>query len=128
MAAAQASGGPTEQESVRRNVTKFLGGVPGSHGGIAPDFAVWVNRQVMIAFTTMMWMAEVLGYDTAPMEGFWEDKVKAVLKVPDSVRVVALLAIGRRKGADKPFAGRFPVSRSVFGEEWGRPIRLTGGC
>jgi nitroreductase len=29
---------------------------------------------VMIAMTTMMWMAEVLGYDTAPMEGFFEDK------------------------------------------------------
>jgi len=36
----------------------------------------------------------VLGYDTAPMEGFQEDKVKELLKIPDSVRVVALLAIG----------------------------------
>ena len=127
MAEAQASGSPAEHESTRRNVTKFLGAVPGMHGGIAPDMAVWVNRQVMIAFTTMMWMAEALGYDTAPMEGFWEDKVKQLLKVPDSVRVVALLAIGRRSAQDKPFAGRFPISRTVFAEEWGQPIRLTGG-
>ena len=30
----------------------------------------WLNKMVMIAFTHMMLMAEVMGYDTAPMEGF----------------------------------------------------------
>ena len=98
--------------------------MPGTLGGIGPDLAVWVNRHVMIAFTTMMWMAEVLGYDTAPMEGFQEDKVKELLKIPDSVRVVALLAIGHRRGADKPYAGRFPMLRLVFAEEWGTAIEL----
>ena len=113
-------GGHAEHESVRHDVNKFLGGTPGALGGIGPDLAVWVNRQVMMAFTTMMWMAEVLGYSTTPMEGFWEDKVKSLLKIPDSVRVVALLAIGRRKGSSKAYPGRFPMSRSVFLEEWGR--------
>jgi len=127
MAGARGSGTPAEHESTRRNVIKFLGGVPGNHGGIAPDLAVWVNRQVMIAFTTMMWMAEALGYDSAPMEGFWEDKVKQLLKIPDTVRVVALLAIGHRSTPDKPHGGRFPISHTVFAEEWGKPIRLTGG-
>lgn len=126
MAALHGSDGPAKHESVRRNVIRFLGGVPGNQGGIGPDLAVWVNRQVMVAFTTMMWMAEVLGYDTAPMEGFWEDQVKAVLKIPDSVRVVALLAIGHGKDAEKPFAERFPMSRSVFAEEWGKSIRVAG--
>jgi nitroreductase len=74
----------------------------------------------MIAFTTMLWAAETMGYDTAPMEGFEEDKVKALLKIPDGVRVVALLAVGRRKGAEKPYGGRFDPERTVFGEEWGR--------
>jgi nitroreductase len=124
---AEAHGSSADQrESIRRNVTKFLGRAPGQHGGINPDLAVWVNRQVMLAFTTMMWMAESLGYDTAPMEGFWEDKVRAVLAIPDSVRVVALLAMGRREDADKPFAGRFPMSHTVYAENWGDPIRLTG--
>jgi nitroreductase len=76
----------------------------------------------MIAYTTMMWMAEALGYDTAPMEGFLEDKVKDVLKIPQRVRVVALLAIGRRKGPDKPYGGRFDPSRTVFADEWGKKI------
>jgi len=115
-----------EQESVRRNVTKFLS-VPGNHGGIAPDAAVWVNRQVMIAFTTMMWMAEVLGYETAPMEGFWEDKVKQVLNIPGGIRVVALLAIGRHQGPERPYGGRFPLSKLFFAERWGEALKLDGG-
>ena len=124
LAESHGHGGPSERESARRNIINFLGGSPGPLGGIGPDLAVWVNRHVMIAFTTMMWMAEVLGYDTAPMEAFWEDKVKELLRIPESVRVVALLAIGRRQGADKPYAGRFPMSRLIFAEEWGRPIQL----
>ncbi len=109
-------------ESTRAKVTKFFESAPGVASGVAPDFAVWVNRQTMIAFTTMMWMAEVLGYDTAPMEGFYEDKVRATLGIPDHVRVVALLAIGRLSGPDKLFAGRFPMSRTVFADSWGGPL------
>ncbi len=115
-------GTPAALEQARKNISSFLGGTPGAAGGIAPDLGVWVNRHTTIAWTTMMWMAEALGYDTAPMEGFFEDKVKELLKIPASVRVVALLAIGRRKGADKPYGGRFPMARTVFGEEWGRGL------
>jgi nitroreductase len=107
--------------SMRKNIANFFS-APGNAGGLAPDFAVWANRQTMIAFTTMMWMAEVLGYDTAPMEGFYEDQVKATLGIPAHVRVVALLAIGHRKGEDKRFAGRFAMQRTVFAEKWGNPI------
>jgi nitroreductase len=78
----------------------------------------------MIAFTTMMWAAETLGYDTAPMEGFMEDQVKALLQIPERVRVVALLAIGRLEGKDKLYAGRFEPARSVFAETWGKSIEF----
>ena len=115
--------GPERLEKVRRTLEAFLGH-PGPSGGVGPDIAVWVNRQVMIAFTTMLWMAEVLGYDTAPMEGFQEDKVRETLQIPAHVRVVALLAIGRRQGEDKPYEGRFAMSRSVFAERWGKLIDL----
>ena len=89
-----------------------------------PNIAMWLNRHVMIAFTHMMLMAEALGYDTAPMEGFWEDKTRALLKIPESVRVVALLGIGRLKGEDKKYGGRRPMTSVIFGEEWGKPIAL----
>lgn len=115
---------PALQERTRRSVTSFFSSAPGDAGGVAPDFAVWVNRHVMIAFTHIMLMAEALGYDTAPMEGFYESKVKALLKLPESVGVVALLAIGRLKEPDKLFTGRFPISRVCFAEEWGKPLQL----
>ena len=46
-----------------------------------PNIEMWLNRHVMIAFTHMMLMAEVLGYDTAPMEGYEPEKVSEVLEV-----------------------------------------------
>ena len=124
LAAENSYGGQQLHEGVRQRVKNFLGGAPGTAGGVAPTFDLWVNRHVMIALTTMMWMAEVLGYDTAPMEGFQEDKVKALLHIPEHVRVVALLAIGRRKGDDKPYGGRFDSAYTVFAEDWGRKIEF----
>ena len=70
----------------RANVSADLG----SH----PNISMWVTKQTMIAATTMMWMAEALGYDTGPMEGSYEDKVREVLAIPNNVRVLFLLAIG----------------------------------
>jgi nitroreductase len=89
-----------------------------------PNFPVWLNRHVMIAFTSMMLMAEVLGYDTAPMEGFEQEKVREVLKLPLSYHVVALLGIGRLKGGDKFHGGRFSMARTVFAEEFGKPVKF----
>ena len=109
--------------SMRKNIAGFFGSAPGAAGGLAPDFAVWANRQTMIAFTTMMWMAEVLGYDTAPMEGFEQEKVHEVLRLPLSYWVVALLAVGHLKGPDKFSGGRFEMSHTVFAEEFGKPLK-----
>lgn len=89
-----------------------------------PNLSMWLNRHVMIAFTTMMLMAEALGYDTAPMEGFEEEKVREVLRLPLSYNVVALLAIGFAKGPKKFSGGRFSMARTVFGEEYGKPAKF----
>ncbi len=83
----------------------------------------WLNKMVMLAFTSMMLMAEVLGYDTAPMEGFEQQRVCETLKLPMSYWVVALLAVGHLKGPDKFDGGRFDLSRTVFGEEYGKPLK-----
>ena len=122
MAAEHGYGGPAEHEGARKAVTGYLGNPPGNAGGIGPDIAVWANRHTMIAYTTMMWAAETMGYDTAPMEGFLEDKVKETLGIPAGVRVVALLAIGKRKGDKKPYGGRFPMDHTVFGDTWGKKL------
>ena len=83
----------------------------------------WLNKQVMLAFTHMLLMAEVMGYDTAPMEGFEQEKVHEVLRLPLSYWVVALLAIGHVKGSDKFNGGRFDMTHTVFGEEFGKPLK-----
>lgn len=111
-------------DAARQAVTGLLGGTGGTAAGIEQDVKIWVNRHVMIAFTAMMLMAEALGYDTAPMEGFYEDKVREVLGIPAQVKVVALLAIGHRRGADKPYGGRFPADHLVYSEHWGEPLKL----
>ncbi len=106
-------GGMSESysEQARQSIPTYL-----SHH---PNMAMWLNRQVMIAFTHIMLMAEVMGYDTAPMEGFEQEKVREVLKLPLSYHVVALLGIGHLKGTDKPNGGRFEMGRVVFDEEYG---------
>ena len=113
-----------------------LGGMPENYAEMAksnipnylsnhPNMPLWLTRQVMLAFTHMMLMAEVLGYDTAPMEGFEADKVHEVLKLPLSYSVVALLGIGHLKGPDKFLSERFSSSRTLFAEEYGKPLRLA---
>lgn len=103
-------------ESARPSIPEFLG----NH----PNLSAWLNRHVMVAFTTMMWMAEVLGYDTAPVEGYEADKVCEALNLPISYEVVAMLAIGHLKGPDKYYGGRFSMQRTVFDEEYGKPLKL----
>jgi nitroreductase len=104
-------------EQAKSNIPNYLS----NH----PDMALWLNRQVMLAFTHMLLMAEVLGYDTAPMEGFEQDKVHEVLKLPLSYSVVALLGIGHLNGPDKFYGDRFSMARTVFAEEYGKPIKLS---
>lgn len=89
-----------------------------------PNMPMWLNRHVMLAFTHMLLMAEVMGYDTAPMEGFEEEKVREVLKLPLSYTVVALLGIGHLKGSDNFNGKRFAPARTLFGEEFGKPLKL----
>lgn len=84
----------------------------------------WLNKQVTIATTSMMWMAEVLGYDTAMLEGFEQQGVCETLRLPMSYWVVSLLAIGHLKGPDKFDGGRFDSSHTVFGEEYGKQLKL----
>jgi nitroreductase len=100
----------------RINIPNYLG----NH----PNLDAWLNRQVTFALTTMMWRAESLGYNTSPMEGFEEEKVRGVLKLPLSYHVVALLAVGRGKGQPKFDGGRFSLGRTVFGEEYGVSLKL----
>jgi len=88
------------------------------------NLPMWLNRQVMIALTTMMLMAESLGYDTALMEGFIDQAVRDAVEAPRNMEVVCLLAIGHREGEDKRYGGRFPLERVLFAERFGDALEL----
>lgn len=102
---------------LKSHVTQFLNSLS------ADQMHGWLNKHVAIAMTHMMLMAEVMGYDTAPMEGFEPERVCEVLRLPMSYWVVALLAVGHASGSDKYDGGRLPMSHTVFGEEYGRPLK-----
>ena len=104
-------------DQARNNIPQYL-----SHFN-SDEMHGWLNKMVMIATTHMMLMAEVLGYDTAQMEGFEQDKVHEILRLPLSYWVVALLAIGHLKGPDKFDGGRFDLRHTVFSEEFGKPLK-----
>jgi nitroreductase len=110
-------GGDAWAQRKRKNVTADLG----SH----PDMSMWVAKQTMIAAKTMMWMAEALGYDTGPMEGFDEEGVRTVLSIPTHCRVLFLLAIGYLRGDDGKYPGRLSPSRTVFADRYGQPFRFA---
>jgi len=107
---------PSKSGEMRQTISRYFS----EHKNIP----LWLNRQVMIALTTMMLMAEALGYDTALMEGFEDGKVREAISAPERMEVICLLAIGHRQGEDKRYGGRFPADRVVFAESFGRPFPL----
>src|SRR5881409_1585201 len=109
-------GGEAWAQRKRKNVTADLR----SHR----NMPMWVAKQTMIAATTMMWMAEALGYDTGPMEGFDGEQVRAVLNIPATVRVLLLLAVGHLVGEDGRHPGRLSPARTVFSETYGQPFPM----
>ena len=104
-----------------REWQKYLESAMGFLGTQAMN--AWVTKHTMIAFTTMMYVAEAYGIDTAPMEGFDAAAVKREFAIPDEAEVVALLAIGYSQGEDKPYGGRFELPRVIIEERYGQPVR-----
>jgi nitroreductase len=104
------SGKADQVEQLKNTVNSFLANFPA---------AVWLNRHTMIAFTTMMLMAEVYGLDTAPMEGFDPEAVRREFGLPVEAEVISLLAIGYAQEPDKHYGGRLPLSEIVHREKYG---------
>ena len=105
------AGKADQLENIKNMTTKFLDRFPA---------AVWLNRHTMIAFTTMMLVAEAYGLDTAPMEGFDPEAVKEEFALPPEAEVVGLLAIGFAKDPDKVYGGRLALEEIISEEEFGR--------
>lgn len=83
---------------------------------------LWLNRQVMIAFTYLMLAIESLGWDTAPMEGFDGPAVRTAMGLPADSEVIALLAVGRALDPATPYPGRLGVGQIAFRETCDNPF------
>jgi nitroreductase len=112
------AGNADQAENIKTMATKFLNRFP---------TAVWLNRHTMIAFTTMMLVAEAYGLDTAPMEGFDPEAVKEEFALPPEAEVIGLLAIGFAKEPDKIYGGRLALKEIIFEEEYGRQWTSKSG-
>lgn len=106
-------GKPESNDKIIKGALEFIGNKVG--------WQPWLNRHTMIAFSFAMLMAESLGYDTAPMEGFDPEAVKREFKIPQDSEVIALLAIGHSKPPEKKYPGRLPLSEIAFTETYGQP-------
>lgn len=68
-------------------------------GGMAQEArAQWGNGQANIALGYLLLIAKSEGFDTSPMLGFQADQVKALLDIPASATITALVALGRGAG------------------------------
>jgi nitroreductase len=77
----------------------------------------WHEKDTMIALEHMVLAATALGYGTCWIGSFDEDGVKRLLKIPEKMKVVALLPIGIPD--EKPAArSRKELSEIFFKEEW----------
>lgn len=82
-------------------------------GGMTPEArAHWGNGQANIALGYLLLIAKSEGFDTSPMLGFQPDQVKAILDIPASATITALVALGR--GTDDGFRShRHAVQRTT---------------
>lgn len=111
-------GKPEMVPQIKKQASDFL-------RNVVPQ-SIWVNRHTMIAFTTMMLVAESYGLDTAPMEGFDPAAVRKEFGIPENAEVIALLAIGFGAEPDKAYGGRLALSEIVSEEHFGQPWKSSG--
>ncbi len=76
----------------------------------------WTNRQTMLAVAHIMIVAQSLGVDSCPMEGFVTAQVKEAFNIPPEVDVCCLLPLGYAKEPLKQYGGRFQNEKIFFNE------------
>jgi nitroreductase len=81
------------------------------------------KQDTMIAVEHMVLGATALGYGTCWIGAFKEDEVKRILRIPESLAVVALLPIGV-PNEDPPAKPRKHLREVFFGEAYRVPLVL----
>jgi nitroreductase len=77
------------------------------------DMRVWAVKSVALAAENLMLAIRSHGYDSCPMEGMDEKRVRALLKLPSDAEVVMVLGAGERAD-DGVYFPRVSFDRSNF--------------
>jgi nitroreductase len=77
---------------------------------------MWATKSVCLAASIFMLAIRSRGYDSCPMEGCDQRRIKSLLRLPRDARVCMVIAVGER--ADKGIYGkRVRLDRSWFVKE-----------
>ena len=82
----------------------------------------WTNRHTMLAVAHLMIVAQSLGVDSCPMEGFVTAQVKDSFNIPEEVDVCCLLPLGYADEPIKKYGGRLSAERVCYGETFGQAL------
>ena len=76
---------------------------------------LWAHKSTALACENLMLSFRAAGYDSCPMEGFDEARVRSILKLPWDSSVCMVISAGKRKvgGVYGPRL-RFPSSQFIF--------------
>ncbi|MFO0959911.1 MAG: nitroreductase family protein [Isosphaeraceae bacterium] len=89
------------------------------------DPELWATRSSMLAAMSLMLAAESLGVQSAPMEGFEDEKVRRAFGIPDDHAICCLICLGFARDS-QPFPGRLGLADVCFGEHFGRALDVEG--
>lgn len=77
------------------------------------DMRVWANKSTALACENLMLAFRAYGYDTCPMEGLDQCRVRKLLELPYKAEVCMAISVGKR--ADKGIYGpRVRFDRNLF--------------
>ena len=80
------------------------------------DMRVWAHKSTALACENLMLSMRANGFDTCPMEGFDEARVKSLLSLSRKEEVCMILACGER-AENGIYAKRIRMDKSLFYKE-----------
>jgi nitroreductase len=104
------------------NADVILAGIGNPNASRGSTGRFWYEVDVSIAMQNMILAATSLGYGTCWIGAFSEEQVKALLKIPEEMRVVALTPIGVPDASPEARA-RKDVNQVFSAEQYGKPVK-----
>jgi nitroreductase len=104
----------------QQTIDYFNQAIPSFQESLGEKRREYAIKDAIIAATHLMLAAQSLGLSTCPMNGWLEDKVKAVIGAADQPNIVIALVVPVGYAAEpRKDAGRLPTSHTVFVDRLG---------